>query len=246
MLSALENALVVRLDALDGDRYPTWGLTTTTVRPGFSLPELRRCEESLFRSLRRAHGKQVQYLGFVEFTTGRAGSSGGVRRPHVHHLVKGLGRPDAERQAKLEREVSSLWKRYTGDAWVVECRPLRTPMGAIAYLALHHHKKEQQPPKGWTGKRFRPSRGYFNRPVGELRQEARALLHDQRIERALLDYFDVPDFMDGGILDELIFDNIAWARDEAAKQAPRIVTTRELAAAGWRPAPIQAASSASS
>lgn len=237
MLTALENALVVRLDALDGERYPTWGLTTTTARPGFSQAELRQCEKTLFRYLRRDYGRDVQYLGFVEFTTGRATSSGGVRRPHVHHLVKGLGRPDAQRQAELEGYVSSVWLRLTRDAWRVECRPLRTPMGAVAYLALHHHKREQQPPAGWSGKRFRPSRGYFNRPVGELRAEARALLRDERIESALMDAFDLPDVIDSGTLDDLIFDNIAWAREEVARNAPSLVTVGDLMDAGRHPSP---------
>jgi hypothetical protein len=230
MLSALENALVVRLDCLEGERWPSWGLTTTTRRPGFAQAELRRAEQNLFRQLRRDQpGESIEYLGFVEFTRGL---SDGVRRPHVHHLVKGLGRPSSERVKALEARVSELWHRYTGDAWVVECRPLRTPTGAIAYLALHHHKAEQAPPKGWSGKRFRPSKGYFSRPVGELRAEARALLQDQRIERALMEHFDLPDVLPGEYLDDLILDNIDWARAEVAKSAPAFVSIRELAIAG--------------
>jgi hypothetical protein len=234
MLSALENALVVRLDALEGERYPTWGLTTTTARPGYSQPELRGAERSLFRWLRQRYG-DVQYLGFVEWTTGRATTSQGVRRPHVHHLVKGLGRPTPEAQTRLEAEVSAKWLKFTGDAWRVECRPLRTPMGAIAYLALHHHKEAQAPPKGWSGKRFRPSRGYFNRPVGELRSEARALLRDQRIERAMMEAFDVPETINADVLDDLILANIDEAREVARQQAPQLVTVADLAAAGVRP-----------
>lgn len=232
MLSALENALVVRLDCLDGGSWPTWGLTTTTVNPWLSNTDLRRAERSLFQWLRRNYGRQIEYLGFVEFTTGK---NDGYRRPHVHHLVKGLPRPSAEVVARLEGEVSRKWREYTGDSWVVECRPLRTPMGALAYLALHHHKREQQPPPGWSGKRFRPSRGYFNRPVGELRAEARALISDERIERALVAYLDPPDGFDSATLDELIYQRIDWAREEAAKAAPRLVTTSDLAAAGIRP-----------
>lgn len=240
MLTALENALVVRLDAFEGTRFPTWGLTTTTYRPGFSQAELRRCEESLFRWLRREYGRQVEYLGFVEFTTGRAGTSGGVRRPHVHHLVKGLPRPSDALASRLEREVSRKWKQYTGDAWVVECRPLRTPTGAIAYLALHHHKREQQPPPGWSGKRFRPSRGYFEVPVPQLRAEARALLADRRIEAALVRAWDVPEGFDGSLLDDLILENIDWAREQARQQAPRLASIAELYAAGLRAAPLEA------
>lgn len=121
MITAFENALVVRLDAFDGGRWPTWGLTTTTRTPGFEQKALRRCEEFLYRRLRKDFAEcDIQYLGFVEFTTGRAGSSGGARRPHVHHLVKGI--PGRTNATALEARVSELWYRYTGDAWRVECR----------------------------------------------------------------------------------------------------------------------------
>lgn len=239
MLSALENALVVQLDALEGDRWPTWGLTTTTARPwnDWHRGELKYAEQRLFQQLRREHpGSDVQYLGFVEFTTGTAASSGGVRRVHVHHLLKGLGRPDESRALALERRVSELWRRYTGDAWRVECRPLRTPLGALSYLALHHHKWEQAPPAGWSGKRFRPSRGYFKRPVAELRAEARELMRDARLERALLDYLDAPEYLDAHTVEDLLLDRLEWAREQAALEAPKLVTVGELAAAGLRPA----------
>jgi hypothetical protein len=219
MIQAFENALVVRLDALDGERFPTWGLTTTTRTPNFDQVALRRCEENLYRALRREYGRQIEYLGFVEFTTGRATAG---RRPHVHHLVKGLPRPSADMALELEGRVSELWFKYTREAWVVECRPLRTPMGSIAYLALHHNKLEQRPPKGWSGKRFRPSRGYFNRPVGELRDEARALLADKRIERALIEAWEVPDGFDSALLDELIYDGIDEAREQALANRPTL------------------------
>ncbi len=225
MVSALENALVVRLDALEGGRWPTWGLTTTTYRPGFSQRELRGAEQALFRWMRRKYGRQIEYLGFVEFTTGR---NDGIRRPHVHHLVKGLPRATAGLVATLEGQVSRQWKRYTGDAWVVECRPLRTPIGAVAYLALHHHKREQQPPVGWSGKRFRPSRGYFERPVAELRAEARALISDKRIERQLVALIDPPDGFDAAVLDDLIFERLEWAREEAGRNAPELVRASAL------------------
>jgi hypothetical protein len=95
-------------------------------------------------------------------------------------------------------------------------------MGAIAYLALHHHKLEQRPPKGWTGKRFRPSRGYFNRPLPELRAEARELLNDRRIERALVAAWDVPDGFDGFLLDELLEEALPSARERARANAPKL------------------------
>lgn len=228
MLTAFENALVVRLDALEGRRWPTWGLTTTTREPwtaathGERAKMLAGAERSLFRDLRRRYGREIEYLGFLEFTTGLGVSSGGARRAHIHHLVKGLGRPDDGRAAELEALVSRKWLKFTGEAWRVECRPLRTPLGSIAYLAIHHHKTEQRPPKGWTGKRFRPSRGYFERPVGELRAEARALLEDKRIEGELVRAWNVPDGFDGGLLDELLMQALPDARERARAARPKL------------------------
>src|SRR5262249_40440680 len=147
MYAALEAALVLKLDAQIS--CPGVGLTTTTRRPDFSMRELQRAEQALWRQLRREAEREgasrgdagwPEYVGFVEWTTGKGRHAAGHRRPHVHHLVKGL---KSERAVELEPHVSELWRRYTGDAWVVECRPLRTPVGAIAYLALHHHKRAQ-------------------------------------------------------------------------------------------------------
>jgi len=97
-------------------------------------------------------------------------------------LVKGL--PE-EGHRRLEAEVSRLWRRYTRGAWVVECRPLRTPAGAIAYLALHHHKREQGPPPGFRGRRLRFSQGYLDKPGREARADAKRFLRDGRIEWAV-------------------------------------------------------------
>jgi hypothetical protein len=135
MLTACENAVVLRLDSFDGG-FPTVGITTTTRTLGFPWESLRRAEERLWRDLRARYGRQVEYCGFVEWTRSR--------RPHVHHTVKGLGALPLD----FEAEVSELWRSHTRDAWQVEARPLRTPMGAIAYLVLHHHKRDQAPPAG--------------------------------------------------------------------------------------------------
>lgn len=225
MFAALESALMLRLDA--GFEQPTVGLTTTTRRPGFPLDELRKAERKLWRSLRtgrrpdargpRRRGEErfpvyegLRYCGFLEWTTGEGTHAGGERRPHVHHLTKGIPADDlrleplpleevprshpfvrerkrirpGETTTLLELQVSQLWHSITGDAFRVECRPLRTPAGAIAYLALHHHKKKQAPPPGFTGRRLRPSKGYYAQPVAELRQLARELAGQQRVAMA--------------------------------------------------------------
>ncbi len=189
-MTALENALVVELDAKV--EQPTVGLTTTTRNLVFDqetltkdMRKLMRAERSLWRALRRELGVEsllpdLRYLGFLEWTTGKHTAG---RRPHIHHLVKGLAL-GADEAAEFEARVSELWRRYTRDSWVVECRPLRTPVGAIAYLTLHHHKMEQAPPKGVKHtKRLRPSikPPYFHRPIAGLRDEARELLADRRL-----------------------------------------------------------------
>lgn len=89
---------------------------------------------------------------------------------HQHTLVKGLSE-DADLDA-LWLAGKRRWERLTG-AWRVELRELRTARGATAYIVGHHHKGEQAPPRGWKGRRFRSSRGYFSRPVPELREEVK-------------------------------------------------------------------------
>lgn len=233
MLTACENAVVLRLDAYDcasldlpPDQrdFATVGLTTTTWRPGVSFEGLRKSEQLLWRQLRRRYGKQVGYCGFLEWTTGMAARSGGHRRPHLHHLVKRLEWFDG-----LEAEVSELWRRFSSDgAWRVECRPLYTPMGAIAYLVLHHHKREQGPPPGTKHtKRLRPSRNFFNRPIPELREQARKLLEDTRLYAELAEVLNVPERMPSFLVEELIAERVDAARARAEYVKPKLVRVRE-------------------
>lgn len=178
-LAAIETALVLRLDALYGEA-PTVGMTLTTAAPYTDDGELRRAIEQVLKAIRR-RWECVEYCAFVEWTTGRTKLSGGYRRVHVHVLVKGL---PVEACPDAESVVRRVWKARTG-AHQVEVRELRTAGGATAYLALHHRKSSQGPPAGWTGKRFRPSRGYFSRPVAELRERASQLLAEKRLLRAV-------------------------------------------------------------
>jgi len=219
MLAAFESATVLRLDAQV--EAPTVGLTTTTREVDFDMASLRVAERSLWQWLRR-HVAPVQYVGFLEWTTG-AHTPG--RRPHIHHLVKGLERDQA---AELEPEISRRWADYTGGSWRVECRGLRTQAGAIAYLALHHHKREQAPPPGWTGKRLRPSKGYFCRPVQELREEARELLASRQLEAAVRQALElVADDQAELDVDALLTGALEVARAERAAHPPQLVSVLE-------------------
>lgn len=191
--AATLSAMVLKIDA---DLYcPTVGMTTTTRSPDFSLEELRKAEQRLFQQLRRERRRAgqeepLEYCAFLEWTTGEGTRSGGYRRPHLHHLIKGMQHEDLP---ALEEHVAELWHRYTGDAFVVECRPLRTPVGCIRYLALHHRKKAQAPPPGFSGRRLRPSKGYYDPELGiaGLRELAREAIRDSRIEAIVLKAFAI-------------------------------------------------------
>jgi len=172
---ARETARVLLLDALVD--APTHGITLTTLDP-FTTPEtFREGVHSVVRRLRRVYGRQVEYYGSVEFTRGTTETSGGYRRIHQHMVNKGLQGVDVLEVESLVRET---WQGVTG-AKVVEVAELLTPGGAIGYLAMHHRKPGQAPPEGWRGMVERPSRGYFHRPVAELRLEARAQLRAEAL-----------------------------------------------------------------
>ena len=175
----IENALVVKLDAELGG-HPRLGLTLTTVDPHHRAEAFRQDVEQLFKMIRRQL-PDAQYLGMVEHTTGRGAKSGGHRRLHQHALVKNVLPSEGE---ALEPAVREFWRRRTG-ADRVEFRELRSAAGATAYLIHHHHKTEQAPPKGWRGKRMRPSKGYYAAPVSELREQARSMLSSKRLRRAV-------------------------------------------------------------
>jgi hypothetical protein len=177
-LTALENATVVALDS--ADCLPQVGFTLTT-RAAKTEPAVFRDDVRLaFRALRR-RWPDARYLGQIEFTTGEGERSGGHRRIHMHGLLKGVPRAAAPEVAAVARRV---WHARTG-AHRVEAHELHRPAGAIAYLVNHHQKTAQRPPAGWRGKRLRPSKGYYERPAAELREQARAVLADKRIAAAV-------------------------------------------------------------
>jgi hypothetical protein len=86
----------------------------------------------------------------------------------------------------------------------------------------HHHKGEQAPPAGFGGKRFRPSLNYFSRPVGQLREQARA---ERSRAMALLRLAD----LHGEVLLELAGDTIDNLVDELLDgPRPELVHVAEL------------------
>jgi hypothetical protein len=199
---AFENAGVLRLDAETSSRMPSAVLTLTT-RDQLEAGAYRVAVASFWRAFRKKWGP-VEYCGFVEWTSGKGPRSGGVRRQHEHFLLKGLdlvggavlsrapgqfvpgrGRPRCscgQTWDCVECWTRDEWRKLSG-AWVVNVTPLRSVAGATAYLALHHDKASQKPPPGWGGKRFRPSKGYFDVPVAELREEVRIRRAEKLCER---------------------------------------------------------------
>jgi len=175
-MTALENAVVVRADA--AIVLPEIGFTLTTRAATTPPKTFRRDIEQVFKALRREPwAKDARYLGQVEFTTGAGKRSGGARRIHQHGLLKDVPR---DRAADVGELMKRVWLPRTG-AHRVEAHELFRPAGAIAYLVNHHQKSAQTPPRGWSGKRLRPSKGYYERPITELREEARAYLADDRL-----------------------------------------------------------------
>jgi hypothetical protein len=174
-LRDLEDATCLFLDARDGEQ-PTLAITLTTHQPWEQLDPgaYRRASSQLWRALRARYGR-VEYVGLIEFTTGRSERSGGHRRMHGHYLVKGIA---GDQVLDVEQLVREVWSRCTG-AYVVEVSELRSAGGAIAYMGLHHRKPEQAAPEGWRGMRLRASQprggkgGYWHVPIAELREQAR-------------------------------------------------------------------------
>jgi hypothetical protein len=161
---------------------PTHCLTLTSEKPWQEADpeEYRRGSRVVFQRLRRLLGP-VEYFGAIEFTTGRARRSGGHRRMHGHYLLKfGAASVDVLLVEQLVRET---WQRSTG-AYVVEVAELVTPGAALGYLGLHHRKPSQAPPPAWRGMTERGSRGYWHRPIHQLREQARRELAAEALAHA--------------------------------------------------------------
>lgn len=179
-LTALENAYVVRLDA--EMCCPRIGFTLTTKAAVTPPATFRNDVAYVFKTLRREPWAcEARYLGQIEFTTGQGRRSGGARRIHQHGLLKDV---DPARAADCGELMKRVWSRVTG-AHRVEAHELLRPAGAMAYLVNHHQKEAQTPPRGWSGKRLRPSKGYYEIPAPELRERARAALADKRVRAAV-------------------------------------------------------------
>jgi hypothetical protein len=241
-LIAVENSIVVGMDALWGDQ-PQIGMTLTTHRPDFDMDRFRQAVAQVFRWLRSEIGRDgIEYLGLIEWSSGKGGKG---RMPHMHTLLKGVQASDLGdvvddprgkgRRYELELALREKWREWTGGAWVVDARPLRSAGGAVAYMVGHHHKTEQAPPAGVKGtKRMRPSRGYFDgrlaevrglgeRPVQAYRAAAKEQMRSETARKALLaqliDADTPPDVIDQA-LDELLAERASGPRAVPVKVLP--------------------------
>lgn len=142
-----------------------------------------RARSETFRALRSEFGP-TEYGSFLEFTTGLAATSGGLRRPHWNWFLKTAGAVDDVRQL-----VRESWCRHVdADPAAQYVEEVRDGRAAPKYIALHFAKPEQAPPAGWSGQRLNFSRGFFDgRTVTEMRELAHQAQALRRLRWALLD-----------------------------------------------------------
>jgi hypothetical protein len=176
-LAAVENAELLAMDAIEGSAPSTYCVLTTpsTVQePSHYYESLKQLQRAL-RS--RLPGYQAAWL--VEFTTGRAGTAGGHRRPHFNGLLKGVH--DEAQVAIVTDEIHRIWcSRESAVRAAQYVAPVQEMGGLMRYLALHFLKEAQAPPKGWKGHRFRATRGYLWTPTPQARKLARESLMNKR------------------------------------------------------------------
>jgi len=207
-LAAVENAELLAIDAMEGSAPATYVVLTQAAveqDPSAYYQSLKQLQ----RALRlRLPGYQAAWL--VEFTTGRAGTSGGHRRPHFNGLIKGVHNDD---QAQVVREeIDRIWcGREAAVPAAQYVAPVQEMGGLMRYLALHFLKEAQAPPLAWKGHRFRTTRGYLWLPTPQARKVARAALQEKRdLWRALKDGLDVDQAEDHVQWQKFVREQTTW------------------------------------
>jgi hypothetical protein len=199
---------------------------TTTTRDEVTAAELREGQAQMLRRIRADLAPEARYCAIVEWTTGAGTNSGGRRRPHFHSLWKSLP-VDAADDARAI--ASDVWKRIAG-AHSAKCERIRTPGGAVAYVARHHFKVSQAPPIGWSGKRVRPCKGWWELGAQQTRERAIAAVRDGRlrwlIERELIDA--IPEVEGGNAVMDDVWDELVTRQlEERARERVQLVKVRE-------------------
>lgn len=158
---AQENIELLALDGQVGITPEWWAVLNTP-----STERRQAAYRSWWEVAKRAAGCETARL--LEFTTGRAATSGGHRRPHWNVLVKG-----DESQA---RALLAAWQRVSG-ATQGHVGPVSDEGGLFRYLLGHLNKHSQRPPAGWKGQRLTVSAGYLWTETAQARLAARETLH---------------------------------------------------------------------
>jgi hypothetical protein len=233
-LSAIETTLALSLDARIGEP-PRVGMLLTTRNPNTPAKTIRLGTQQVTRALRRRY-PELQYSLFAEWTTGRAATSGGHRRLHLHGMLKGV---EYDQVADLDHLVRDIWSGYTG-AQYIGFEPLRTVPDAIAYLARHHQKPDQAPPPGWSGRRLRTSRRYFNEPIAQLRAAAQTMIgHDAMVAGIFKDanLSDRPRSPSRRDLESIDVESLTAAirHRRETHQPPELYKVRETPGGGFQP-----------
>jgi len=175
-LSAVENSEMLALDALMGVA-PTIYAVTSTPNISQDTRQYRRAVQSLVQAWRRRF-PDLEYGCIVEFTTGRAGTSGGHRRPHWNWFFKGVTDEDIPELRAIIERVWCPSMRANGKGQYVGA--IANEGGLLRYLAMHFQKESQRPPEGWKGHRLRMSRGYLLHPTPQMRDLTHASLRLRR------------------------------------------------------------------
>ncbi len=184
-MAAVENSEMLALDALGGSAPSVYAVLTTS-RAETDPAVFYEARRAVLKALKR-RWPGVAVATVLEFTTGRAGTSGGLRRPHWNLLIKGVAVEDL---AAVSEVIVRVWCARPE----VGARPAGQYVGAIEdvgglmrYLALHFFKAAQAPPPGWSGHRFTTMGGYFGEGNEAMRARARESLRYKRILRSLAD-----------------------------------------------------------
>ena len=183
--------------------------STFTTRDPVGQERLREVSAQLFRLVRSELGP-VRYCSFLEFTTGKGPLAGGIRRPHLHTLWKDV---DQDAAPVIAGIAGHVMEKAAG-AWRHDVGQIRTPAGATMYVARHHQKEEQAPPRSWGSvRRVRPSKGYYELPASELRSMAAGQLKSIRLYK-LLEH-QVRELNDDQVPDDVLDDHL----DEEVRRA---------------------------
>ena len=117
-LEAVEISEVLALDAMMGNAPQVYAVLTTR-STSLNVKHFMRSRAQVIKALRRRF-PGLEYCCIVEFTTGRAGTSGGYRRVHFNLLLKGIPAELVHEACAIvervwcEREDADPWAQYVG------------------------------------------------------------------------------------------------------------------------------------